>query len=60
MSSGMVMARRTIQAGIAPVGAGGVAGQTLPNLSPAVVSGLTTAWQCEYERRQRRDLLARP
>jgi putative transposase len=34
-------------------------GQDAPNLSPAVISRLTTEWQGEYERWQKRDLSAR-
>ncbi|MEY9752452.1 transposase-like protein [Bradyrhizobium japonicum] len=34
-------------------------GKDAPNLSPAVVSRLTTEWQLEYERWQKRDLSAR-
>lgn len=34
-------------------------GQDAPNLSPAVISRLTAAWQGEYERWQQRDLSAR-
>jgi len=34
-------------------------GKEAPNLSPAVVSRLTTEWQGEYERWQKRDLSAR-
>ncbi len=34
-------------------------GREAPNLSPSVVARLTTEWKAEYERWQRRDLLAR-
>ena len=34
-------------------------GKDAPNLSPAVIARLTAQWQAEYERWQKRDLLAR-
>lgn len=36
-----------------------ILGAEAPNLSPGVISRLTTEWQTEYERCQRRDLSAR-
>lgn len=38
---------------------GALLGKDAPNLSPAVISRLTSEWQSEYERWQQRDLSAR-